>query len=69
MQQIVLFPEHLGSLRAICTRFRKSRETVKKWYAQGAPIGYDGYKFCAEYNQLQNWLVEQDKERKFIIKQ
>ncbi len=64
-ENIVVFPEHLASLCAICKRFKKARQSVKKWHEEGAPIGFDGYKYCAEYNQLQNWLVERDKKITF----
>ncbi len=65
MENIIVFPEHLGSLRAICLRFKKARNSVKLWHEEGAPIGYDGYKYCAEYNQLQNWLVNREQEKSF----
>ncbi len=55
-------PEHLSSLRQICNKFRKARKTVLSWKNEGAPIAFDGLKYCAEYNQLQNWLVNRSNE-------
>lgn len=58
MPQVVLVaPVHLRNMAEICTTFGKKRGTVKKWYAEGAPIAYDGSQYSAEYNQLMTWLV------------
>lgn len=62
MQEILsVYPEHLSSLRAICEKFKKSRKSVMLWREEGAPIAHDGIKYCAEYNQLQNWLVNRSR--------
>ena len=58
-EQIVIAPKHLGSLTEICQAFGKSRKTVQNWIVRGAPIALDGRQYCAEYNALMNWLVEQ----------
>ena len=60
---VVIAPVHLKSLADICATFSKSRETVKGWYDEGAPIAFDGERYSAEYNSLQVWLV-----RKFAKK-
>ncbi len=56
--ELSVCPEHLSSLRKICIKFKKARSSVLKWKEEGAPIAFDGLKYCAEYNQLQNWLVK-----------
>ena len=55
---VVIAPVHLKSLSDICDTFSKSRETVKGWYGDGAPIAFDGERYSAEYNALQAWLVQ-----------
>ena len=58
MPQVVLVaPVHMKTMSEICATFGKKRDTVKKWYAKGAPIAYDGAQYSAEYNQLMAWLV------------
>ena len=54
---VIVAPVHLKSLTDICDTFSKSRETVRGWYNDGAPIAFDGDKYYAEYNALQAWLV------------
>lgn len=60
---ITVAPEHLSGLREIGKRFKKSRSTVKKWIAEGAPIWQDGTTYGAEYNALNDWLVKRSKKR------
>jgi hypothetical protein len=55
---LAVAPLHLRRLADICTTFGRTEETVKKWRRSGAPIAFDGASYCAEYNQLQAWLVD-----------
>lgn len=57
-------PKHLASLDQICKEFGRSRETVLGWARRGAPIAYEGRKYCAEYNTLMKWLVLQSRMEK-----
>ena len=65
----VVAPKHLSSLQAICDEFKAGRDTVKRWWADGAPIAvdYDGKgnpcRFSAEYNELQAWRVNQSRNK------
>ncbi len=60
----VVAPKHLRSLAEICKTYGKGRESVKKWYAEGAPIAFDGFSYFSEYHALQNWLVERGRKLK-----
>lgn len=69
---VIVAPEHLGSMEAICKRFRVGRGAVKAWIAAGAPIACEWSKpdrsgtrrllhASTEYNTLQNWRVSHSK--------
>lgn len=58
---VCLAPVHLKSAEAIRDAFSVRRETVRKWYRQGAPIAFDGQTYSAEYNALQAWRVTNDR--------
>ncbi len=60
----VVAPKHLRSLAEICKTYGKGRESVKKWYSEGAPIAFDGFSYFSEYHALQNWLVERGRKLK-----
>ena len=53
--------EHLKTLSEICRVFGRGRETVLKWYSEGAPIACDGVRYFTEYNRLLEWLLERGK--------
>ncbi len=60
----VVAPRHLRSLAEICKTYGKGRESVKKWFDEGAPIAFDGFSYFSEYHALQNWLVERGRKLK-----
>lgn len=63
-KNIIVASRHLRSMTEICKTFGKGRRTVKTWYIEGAPIGFDGFSYFTEYNSLQNWLVDRTKVKK-----
>ncbi len=60
----IVAPRHLRSLAEICKTYGKGRESVKKWFDEGAPIAFDGFSYFSEYHALQNWLVERGRRLK-----
>lgn len=64
ISSVVVASKHLGNLDEICKTFGKGKETVKAWYANNAPIAFDGKRYSAEYNVLQAWLVDKTKRIK-----
>ncbi len=54
---VALAPVHLNGLDAIAKTFGKSRQTIKKWCKQGAPIAFDGFTYCSEYMTLFIWFL------------
>lgn len=60
---VLIAPEHLASLAAICVRFGVGARTVREWTDAGAPIAWDGKQYSAEYNRLQAWRVDRSAGR------
>lgn len=60
----MLAPVHLKSLTDIAATFKRRKETVKNWRAEGAPIAMDSGQYCAEYNALMAWLVSRSTEER-----
>ncbi len=54
---VAIAPVHLKGMEAICKVFGKSRNTIKTWCKNGAPIAFDGYCYYAEYMTLFTWFL------------
>lgn len=55
-------PKPLPSLASICKVFKRGADTVRKWYAEGAPIWKDGDSYGSDYHELNAWLLQRDKK-------
>lgn len=54
----IVAPVHLAGCGEIATAFRVSKDAVRQWKRQGAPMAVIGGRLTAEYNMLMAWHVE-----------
>ena len=50
-------PLQIKTLADLCVIYGKTRDTIKKWYQEGAPINFDGANYSADYHLLEAWRL------------
>ena len=67
----IVLPIHLGhspdkneyqGAEAIAKTFGVSRRTILRWKSEGAPIFLVGKKYQARYDELWDWMKENEKK-------
>lgn len=54
---VAVEPLPLPSLNAIAKEFRRSKDTVRTWFDEGAPIWKDGDSYGGDYHEINAWLI------------
>ena len=54
---VMVAPLQIKTLGDLCSIYGKTKETIKRWYQEGAPINFDGANYSADYHSLETWRL------------
>lgn len=55
---VMVAPMQIKTLSELCATYKKTKNTIKKWHAEGAPINFDGANYSADYHMLEMWRLK-----------